>query len=169
MTNITRTAKISACGRYRYALTRTWDAEAGEALFVCLNPSTADGLRDDHTVRKLTGFTRRWGLGGFRIANLFAYRATKPRELHLAHKRGVDITGPLNVEHIIALAQGARCIVLAWGVHAAVYPARAESIAATLGVFYQPLWCFGVSKGGHPLHPLTLPYSTPLQNLKDVI
>jgi hypothetical protein len=47
-----RGAKVSECGRYRYALTRSWDAGAREALFVMLNPSIADGTRDDPTVRR---------------------------------------------------------------------------------------------------------------------
>jgi hypothetical protein len=168
---IARSAKISECGRYRYALTRTWNAPAGEALFVCLNPSTADGLRDDPTIRKCLGFARRWGMGGIRVANLFAYRATKPQELRRAQKRGVDIVGPMNDEHLLALAHGAGRVVVAWGAHAEPYDVRVNRVLTLLAphVLNQRVWCFGVSKQGHPLHPLMLQYSTPLQNVKVVI
>lgn len=171
MTDITRAAKLSDCGRYRYALTRTWEAKSGAVLFVMLNPSTADGLRDDPTIRKCIGFARRWGFGEIRIANLFAYRATQPQELRRAQKHGVDIVGPQNLEHILALTHGARRIVMAWGAHAEPWHPYATKVTAHVrkaASLSASLACFGVSKLGHPLHPLTLAYSTPLQNLKDI-
>ena len=38
------TAVYSDCERYRYMLTRTWNPSGRKALFVMLNPSTADPL-----------------------------------------------------------------------------------------------------------------------------
>lgn len=35
------TAIYSDCEKYRYSLTRIWDADGRKALFVMLNPSTA--------------------------------------------------------------------------------------------------------------------------------
>jgi len=161
MTDMLRTAKVSECGRYRYALTRTWDAGAREVLFVMLNPSTADGMRDDPTVRKCIGFARRWALGGIRVANLFALRATKPLELHLALRRGDDAVGPLNTEHLIALAEGTARVVLAWGANAKPYP---DHVARTLDTLSRgPLCCLGKTEDGLPRHPLMLPYSTTLE------
>lgn len=171
MTDIARSAKLSECGRYRYALTRTWDAAAGEVLFVMLNPSTADGLRDDPTIRKCIGFARRWGMGGIRVANLFAYRTSRPRELRLAQKRGVDIVGPQNLEHVLALTHAARTCLMAWGANAQTWTPYAQQLinrVRNAALMSGPLLCLGSCKSGHPLHPLTLPYSTPLQNLKDV-
>ena len=75
------TADFSFCGQYRYTLTRVWSLERGLVLFVGLNPSTADAERDDPTVRRCVGYARRWGFGGVLVANLFAYRATDPRDL----------------------------------------------------------------------------------------
>lgn len=52
-------ALISECGRYRYALTRTWDTRRTAVAFVMLNPSTADATTDDPTVRRCASFARR--------------------------------------------------------------------------------------------------------------
>jgi hypothetical protein len=161
MTDMRRTAKVSECGRYRYALTRTWDAGAREVLFVMLNPSTADGLRDDPTVRKCIGFARRWALGGIRVANLFAMRATKPSELHGALRRGEDAVGPRNLEWVRALADGTNRVVLAWGSHAKPYPEHVERVVQALNS--GPLCCLGTTDDGQPRHPLTLAYSTILE------
>lgn len=161
MTDMLRTAKVSECFRYRYTLTRSWDAGAREALFVMLNPSIADGMRDDPTVRKCIGFARMWALGGIRIANLFALRATDPRELHLAIRRGDDAVGPLNLEHLRALAEGTCRVVVAWGAHAKPYPEQVASVVAALA--NGPLCCLGTTADGMPRHPLMLPYSTVLE------
>lgn len=57
-----RDAQISSDGLYRYSLTRHWGTpnESSDPLvFLMLNPSTADGLRDDPTIRRCIGFAKR--------------------------------------------------------------------------------------------------------------
>ena len=51
-------ARISACGRYRWWLERRWHRGQPMLLFIGLNPSRADGLRDDPTLRRLQGFAQ---------------------------------------------------------------------------------------------------------------
>lgn len=67
-------AVISACGRYRYLLTRQVRPGSRTATFVMLNPSTADATSDDPTIRRCSGFARRLGCGKLVILNLFAVR-----------------------------------------------------------------------------------------------
>src|SRR5262249_62207047 len=71
-------AGFSRCGRYRYWLTRTWDAARPAVCWLMLNPSTADAARDDPTIRRCIGLARRWGHGGIVVVNLFAWRAPDP-------------------------------------------------------------------------------------------
>src|SRR4051812_10658415 len=77
--------------RYRYTLTRSL-GPGPLATFVMLNPSTAGAFNDDPTVRKCVAFCRRWGCGRLQVVNLFAYRATSPRQL----KQVNDPVGPRN-------------------------------------------------------------------------
>ena len=46
------TAVYSPCERYRYLLTRAWDAKGPKALFIMLNPSTATEVQNDPTVER---------------------------------------------------------------------------------------------------------------------
>src|SRR3954462_13242745 len=82
-------AIFSACGRYRYLLTRQLgEGSVGQekkvATFIMLNPSTADATRNDPTIRKCIGFAQRWQCERLQVLNLFAVRATLPRDMKRA-------------------------------------------------------------------------------------
>lgn len=134
-------------GPYRYRLWRHWRRDAGAVLFVMLNPSTADAHSDDPTLRRCLSFARRWGYGGVEVVNLFAWRATDPRQLTLAP----DPIGPRNDSIVAAAAAAARAVVVAWGAGGAL-GGRDQVVAALLRQ-HQPR-CLGVTAAGAPRHPL---------------
>ena len=112
-----------ARGAYRYLLTRRWGLGPA-ALFVMLNPSTADDVDDDPTIRRCVGFARRWRLGGLEVVNLYALRATDPRDL-FAHRAPV---GRDNDDAISDAVARAAHIVVAWGVHGLRDPRRVARV-----------------------------------------
>ncbi|KAA9006027.1 DUF1643 domain-containing protein [Histidinibacterium aquaticum] len=153
-------AVYSPCENYRYLLTRTWDPEGARALFVMLNPSTATELRNDPTVERCERRARTLGFGAFRVTNIFAWRATDPKEL----RRVQDPVGPDNDE---AIAESARDwirpdhgdqIVCAWGTHGA-YLDRGAEVHRVLEETGRPLHHLGLTKEGHPKHPLYIGYA----------
>ena len=169
-----RAAELSGCGRYRYTLERHWDRAQGHALFVLLNPSTADATQDDPTLRKGIGFAKRLGVGGVVFVNLFAWRATDPRELPPTEDAitGRDEHGRnLNDMHIIAQADRVRwmsCgVILAWGggvpQKAIAHRDRPAAVLRQLQDLGVSLRCFGKNRDGSPKHPLYLRYGTPLE------
>ncbi len=88
-------AILSADSVHRYWLHRHrpdmfLDGVLGRALFVMLNPSTADAVADDMTVKKCLGFARGLGLDRIGIVNLFTVRATDPSALRLIAERNGD-------------------------------------------------------------------------------
>jgi hypothetical protein len=115
-----------------------------------LNPSTADERTDDPTIRRCIGFARDWGYGGVEIVNIFALRATDPRELRLAR----DPIGRVNDRHVREAAERSSAVVIAWGVHGAL---RARG-AAALGLLSPRarLLALGWTRAGEPRHPLYL-------------
>ncbi len=84
------------------------------------------------------------------MANLFAYRATKPQRLRAVP----DPVGPENDEWLGKLAQECGLVVAAWGNHGA-YRERAQQVRA----MFSELYCLGLTKKGQPKHPLYLPKS----------
>jgi hypothetical protein len=153
-----RTASFSRCDRYRFELQRVWNGRLERVHFVLLNPSTADTLIDDATVRRCIGFARRWSFGGIIITNLFALRSTDPAAL----KRHVDPIGPRNDEWIAHAVGKAGLTILAWGIHGELL-GRDRTIGSLLDSLDCSPKCFGRTKCGAPLHPLYLRADHPLE------
>lgn len=144
-------AIISACGAYRYWLSREWDSTRQHLLFVMLNPSTADALIDDATIRRCVAFARANGFGGLEVVNLFAYRATDPKEL----RRVPDPVGPVNDTHIAAAAARAGAVCVGWGASPAVDD-RSQVVLPILRAAGHEPQCLHITRSGYPGHPLYL-------------
>ena len=147
-------AIYSPCERYRYALTREW-GHGGRVLFVMLNPSTATEAQNDPTVERCERRARALGYGAFRVCNIFAYRATDPRDMRAAE----DPVGPDNDAALAGGAAWADAVVCAWGTHGA-HLARGPAVEALLRATGRPLAHLGLTKDGHPRHPLYVGYAT---------
>jgi len=156
-------AVLSDCGTYRYKLTRTWDERIERVTFVMLNPSTADATVDDPTIRRCAGFAKAWGFGGLSVVNLYALRATNPRDLW-THP---DPVGPDNDLWLtLALTHSSR-IVAAWGANA-----KPDRVARFWQLAEARLdesrgWghvsALRVTKSGAPGHPLYIPADAELK------
>ncbi len=143
---VSKNAVISECGTYRYMLKRKW-GPGKPVLFIMLNPSTADAFQDDPTIRRCMRFAASWGYGGILAGNLFAFRATNPKELQTAS----DPVGPENDDWLERLADEAGIVVAAWGSHGS-YAGRDKQVTA----MFQDLHCLALTSGGQPRHPLYL-------------
>ena len=145
-------AIYSPDSRYRYALTRIW-SPGPRALFVMLNPSTATELQNDPTVERCERRARALGFGSFAVANIFAFRATDPKVM----RAEADPIGPQNDATILNLTAQADQIICGWGSHGAHLNqgAHMESLLRTTG---RPLLHLGLTRTGHPKHPLYIGY-----------
>lgn len=153
---IIKGAEFSDDERYRYSLWRIWRESGRKVLFVCLNPSTADDVKNDPTIKRCEGFARHWGYGGFYMANLFGYRCTNPLLLRA-------VADPVGEENDLTLRKLSRyecdLVVAAWGNHGE-YLGRSHRVM-------EILWkssingcgapqCFGFNRSGEPKHLLYL-------------
>jgi hypothetical protein len=145
--HVTRETIFSPCRIYRYALWREWIGGDGYVMFVGLNPSTADEILDDQTIRRCIAFAKAWGYGGLYMTNLFAFRATKPKDMKVVD----DPIGPENDLYLMALAEEAGVIVAAWGANG-THRGRDAEVRRLLPTLH----CLSLTKDGHPGHPLYL-------------
>ena len=155
---VTGAAVLSADGRYRYLLTRTW-GPGPCAVFIGLNPSRADAVEDDASTRRMIGFARSLGCGQLRLVNVYGWRSTAPAIL----RRVPDPVGPDNDRWISDSLADADLVIAAWGTHA-----DPERVAAVLNLLrHRTVWSLGQTRDGHPRHPLYLPARTPLIRFAD--
>ncbi|MCG8406707.1 MAG: DUF1643 domain-containing protein [Phycisphaerales bacterium] len=152
--DIERTAWLSSCGRYRHALGRHWDQGLGYALFIGLNPSTADGQSDDPTIRRCMRFARDWGFGGLEMCNLFDWRATDPKRLPRKQIAVSDKNDPA----MGCRAMKAGIVIACWGhvpwARKRIDEVQTERFAAFQRETGNRVHCLGLTKSGFPRHPL---------------
>lgn len=144
-------ATFSESMAFRYTLSRVWDGRRPACCFVMLNPSTADENILDPTVRRCVGFAKAWGYGSLWVLNIFALRATDPEELY---RVAFDPVGPHNDFYIREVIQRSQCAVAAWGVHGKLRDRGAAVAAQIHRLIPGGLCCLGMTKDGHPRHPL---------------
>lgn len=160
MEEMIKGAEFSPCKRYRYTLTRIWDPAKPLINWIALNPSTADAVSDDPTIRREIGFSKAWGLGGMVKTNIFAWRSTDPHILAAI----ADPVGEKNDWWIREVAGRAAIVVVAWGNWGAVN-GRGTWVFHKL-LAGRPVYCLGVNANGHPKHPLYLRADAVLQEFK---
>lgn len=144
-------AIFSTCRTWRYRLHRIWHPDKPIAVFIGLNPSTADERRNDPTVTRCVNYARYWGYGGLVLLNIFAYRATNPRDL----KAAPSPVGELNDLHILESVSRAALVVAAWGAHGD-FMGRGKQVQKLLFQAGVRVYCLGKTNAGHPRHPLYL-------------
>lgn len=154
------TATFSVCRNYRYALTRSWDTTPGRrAVWVMLNPSTADAFQLDPTLKRCRSFAQAWGCRAMTILNLFALRATDPKVM-LAHPEPVGRHND-DVIRMVAAAEPDALWVAGWG-PPGKHLGRGAAVAGLLAGIGVQLHTVRVTTGGFPGHPLYVPAVAPL-------
>lgn len=145
-------AMFSPCKQFRYVLWRTLTegTNVGSFGMIALNPSTADHRQNDPTVTRCINRARDLGYGKFWMLNLFAFRATDPKDM----KAAIEPVGIENDEMIRKTVAECSMVVCAWGSHGK-YQGRADAVLKLLSDV--DLYALKLTKSGQPQHPLYLP------------
>lgn len=136
-------AEFSEDGKYRYALWRLWDESKPLVMFIGLNPSTANEVDNDPTIRCVIKFAKTWGYGGVFMMNIFAFISSNPDDLFNCGNPVGD-----NNMHLQIVASQCKDIIFAWGKFKQAQDRRKE-----IELMFPSALCIG-QKDGHPFHPL---------------
>jgi len=103
--------------------------------WIGLNPSTADEFTFDPTLAAVCRFSRKWGYSEVVMLNLFAFRATAPRDL----KKAADPIGPDNDRHLLAEVHGIERVMVCWGEHGQFRgrDRQVTDLLATIGIAFE--------------------------------
>ena len=142
--NILRNARFSNDKKHRYKLSRHWDLNKPQILYIMLNPSIGNESIDDPTIRRLLNFTKNFDYGGFFVGNLFTYITPNPKTLDTS----IGLTNK-NLNVLTNLVSKVDEVVYAWG-NSIEEPNEFKK-------FIPNPMCFGKNLNGTPKHPLYLP------------
>ena len=151
--NILRKARFSIDKKHRYRLSRHWDLNKPQLLYIMLNPSIGNETIDDPTIRRLLSFTRKFDYGGFFVGNLFTYITPNPKTLDTS----IGLTNK-NLNILTNLVSKVDKVVYAWGNYI--------EEPNELKKFISNPMCFGKNINGTPKHPLYLPSDSKLLNFR---
>jgi hypothetical protein len=155
-------AVFDPTGTYRYRLDRWLGPRGGRLCWIMLNPSEANAVFDDATIRRCCGFAERGRFGAIRVVNLFAYRTPHTAKLVAAHKRGIHIVGHGNDAYILDATQNSIATVVAWGAFVEKYEwafERAQGVQQMLARHeIKPILHISRTNGGSPRHTGRGPY-----------
>ena len=155
-------AELSLNGLYRWGLSRTVNRQGKTAMWIGINPSTADAELDDHSIRKLYGFGDLLGVRTWLVGNLCAFRATDVRELAKVE----DPVGSSCDHYLARMIERADLIIAGWGkvdkLPRRLY-GRPDEVLRLVRAAGKEMMCWGVNSDGSPRHPLMLSYETQLE------
>lgn len=130
--------------KYRYALFRLWDIKKPSIMFIGLNPSTANEVDNDPTIRRVIRFAFDWDYGGVYMMNLFGFVTPYPKDL-------INCSDPIgeNDKWLEKVFDKCEDVVFAWG----SFPEAADRAKKVITMFpnAKALW---INKDGSPKHPL---------------
>lgn len=158
MPEIHGSADFSRCELHRLRLDRWWSDEP-RALVCMRNPSIANGLRPDPTIRNLVFLLQgRPGIGGFTVVNADDRIATDPADLEWWLETWIPdelraIRAP-NLIRIRELSAAAPVRIVAWGnlLRGGLHAERVIRAMSLDGK--HPLYAFGTTADGAPKHPM---------------
>ena len=158
-------AEISDCGKYRYLLWRTWAPAILPPLgVIMLNPSTANATENDPTIRRVIKRAAASHYGGIIVGNLYGWRSVSPRRMYEDSHNPV---GRDNDSYLLMIGKLCPTVLCAWGTKAE--RGRGTLIKEMLKAL-QPapprLVHLGLTKDGHPKHPLYIRSDKTLEEFK---
>ena len=141
---------------YRYLLTRGVGDDIVEnsrtVCWIMLNPSTADDVNDDATIRRCRAYTKEWGYDAIATLNLFALRSTDPQHLQKHHSP----VGPDNEFWFSEIIPRSELIICGWGNHGDIHD-QWQVGREWIEKYGGNPQALRMTKSGQPSHPLYLP------------
>ncbi|NKI32902.1 DUF1643 domain-containing protein [Muricauda sp. DJ-13] len=157
--NLEKGAVFSNCLNYRFLLWRCWDKKLPKVLFIGLNPSVADDVKDDATTKKLISFAKLNGYGGLVLGNCFPFIATNPKNLNdYSFLRQND-------NWLKSIRPNLSEVVFAWGNFSTVYENKRD---VDMQKLFPSARIISKNKNGSPKHPLYAKFGTITENYSSI-
>lgn len=154
-------AEFSPCRKYRYVLWRIWDLNKPPVMFIGLNPSTANEIENDPTIRRVQSFGVNMGFGGVYMMNCFPLISTDPSALNAFKNTPFhEFEAKYNDSMLQAIGKQCGDVIFAWGSFEIV---KLSGRDQELIKMFPNAKALMINKDGSPRHPLYIPgYTKPV-------
>ena len=146
--------------KVRYALGKPGSCNL---LIVGLNPSTATPDKPDPTIKRVKKIVEKENLNGWIMINLYPMRTPKPSELPAAmdeeiSKKNIEVIKWIDKNYTIGR------LYAAWGTNIEKQAYLVNECRHIVDSIQSEQWFTrGVTKYGHPRHPLYVPYKQKME------
>ncbi len=159
-------ALFSTCKDYRWNLTRYINNTPKTLIFIGLNPSLANKTENDPTLRRLIGFTELWGYGALIVVNLFARITKSPKLLAscddpIGWRNNIELNKRISYWETMDSCE----LWIGWGINGRLLN-RDILLLKRLKESKKKPFVIGLTKEGHPRHPLYTSKQKTLFHLK---
>ena len=162
-------ASFSDCGNYRWSLTRVLNGSEKELIFIGLNPSLGTSYKNDATLRRLIRFTEEWGYGSLHVINLFGKISIRPKGLRkcndpVGSKNDLELVRNINIwseNNLFDLWVG-------WGINGQFMNRNNLILNIINKASFRRPYVVGLTKEGHPSHPLYFSKKSKLFSLPSI-
>lgn len=123
-------------------------------IVIGINPSIANKETSDKTISRVMKYAQKFGYDSFQMINIYPLRATNFNNLPKSFNEELHKHNLIEIKKAI---KNASAILCAWGNH--IYGREYFKICYNdiLNIILKttiPIYCLGVTKYGHPFHPL---------------
>lgn len=144
-------AEFSPDRKYRYSLWRIWDRTKPLAMFIGLNPSTANETEPDNTIKRVGGISKNNGYGGFYMTNCFPIVSSEPDIVRDWYYSLIGHYMAVNDMKLKEISEKCNAVVFAWGNFKIVKETKRDKQLAEM---FPDAMALFINKNGSPKHPL---------------
>lgn len=127
-------------------------------IVIGLNPSTATPLKADPTIARIKKIVEKEGYDGWLMINLYPKRETNPDKLPKNRNKVLSECNCVLIE-LMCRSYSIASVYAAWGTNIEKFDYLLEECQKLVDIIPTENWFTrGVTKYGHPKHPLYVPY-----------
>lgn len=130
-------------------------------VVIGINPSTATDEATDKTISRVKNYAKAFGYDSFKMINIYPLRTTHFNLLPKDFDKRLHLKNLSEIRNVITNASAILC---SWGNHIhdrEYFKICYKDISKIILSKNIPVYCLGLTKQGHPLHPLLRGIPTP--------
>jgi len=158
---------FSRCGSYRWILKRELISGEKTVIFIGLNPSKANSVNNDNTLKRIINFCSRWNYKNVYVINLFGLISKSPYQLSKSKDPVGENNDLITLKALEFWVKNLNCdLWLGWGDKGKLFSRdnrvinlirNFSKLDSNENNYSRRILSLGLTQKGNPRHPLYMP------------